>query len=79
MSNVMRSCIQYALREFFEAYTNSDMVETNEELVVNGCTEVCLTEGRMMKGVGQPTTGKRGLEVPLPAVLLSFLKRTFCS
>ena len=46
----MRSCIQYALREFFEAYTNSDMVETNQELVVNGCTEVCLNRGKNDEG-----------------------------
>jgi hypothetical protein len=70
--------MQYALREFFEAYTNSDRVETNQELVANGCTKVCLTEGRIMKDVGQPTTGSRRLAVPLPAVLLSFLKSTCC-
>jgi hypothetical protein len=78
VSNVLRSCIQCALREFFEAYINSDMVETNQELVANGCTKVCLTEGKMVKGVGQPTTGSRGLAVPLPAVSLSFLKSTCC-
>ena len=62
MLNVLRSCIQYALREVFEAYTNTDMAETNQELVANGCTNVCLTEGRMVKGVGQLTTGSKVLQ-----------------
>jgi len=77
---VLRSCIQYALRDFFEANTNSDMVETNQELVADGCTKVCLTEGRMVKGVGQTRRGSRGLadSSSLPAVLLLFLKSTCC-
>jgi hypothetical protein len=54
------------------------MVETNQELEANGCSKVCLTEEEMVKGVGQTTTGSRGLSVPLHAVLMSFLKSTCC-
>jgi hypothetical protein len=49
---VLKSCIRYALREYFEAYTKSDLIDTNQEVVANACTKVFLTERRMMKGVG---------------------------
>jgi hypothetical protein len=75
---VLKSCIQYALREYFEAYTKSGLLEPNQELVANACTNVCLTEGRMVEGDGQPTTASRGLAVPLPALLVSFLKSACC-